>query len=235
MRLSTRPCVPLSLLLVAFLATGCAAEEDEACPGHYTVLQGQMTIAGGTQPLAHVPLEVVWLGGDTGFLGRQTHEKARGHTDGQGRYRFRFLLGEDEAGVGALAIRYAVDESKYLVVESRPAVIYPRFGGPPRRDTTVTTVTTDYRVARLAWLQGQVNQGPGSAGSFASAFRFSYGADERVLNVDWLSPTAEFAHAVPGDVPIQVATLHIRGGVRTETVDTLVVPAGATRLYPVRF
>ena len=232
MRLRTLPCVPLSRLLLAFLATGCAAEEDDACPGHCTVLQGQMTIAGGTQPLAHVPLEVVWLGGSTGFFGRQTREKAQGHTDEQGRYRFRFLLREDEVGAGALAIRYAVDESKFLVLESRPAAIYPRFGGPPRRDTTVTT---DYRIARLAWLRGQVSQGPGPAGYFASAFRFPYGADERVQNVDWLSPTAEFAHEVPGDVPIWVATLHIRGGVRTETVDTLVVPAGSTRLYPVRF
>ena len=90
-------------------------------------------------------------------------------------------------GAGALAIRYAVDESKFLVLESRPAAIYPRFGGPPRRDTTVTT---DYRIARLAWLRGQVSQGPGPAGYFASAFRFPYGADERVQNVDWLSPTA---------------------------------------------
>lgn len=217
--------------LLAGLATSCEPAQDLDCPGRCTVLQGQLTLAGGTQPLANVPLEVVWSGA-SGFLGRVEHTKARGQSDEQGRYRFRFLLQEEEVRAGTLAIRYSVDESKYLVLESRPAAIYPDFAGPPRRDTVVTT---DYRIARKAWVQARVSRSPGLDGHFSSTFLFPYGASSRGEYVDWLSPTAEFPLEVPGDVPIQVAMLHIRGAVRTETVDTLFVAAGQTLAYPVRF
>jgi hypothetical protein len=179
-------------------------------------------------------LEVVWYrAGNFGINLSVDRIKAKGKTDAEGRYSLSFLLREDELQEGSLKIVYSVDESQYLVLGSRPAAFYPSFGGSLKRDTTITT---NYTIARKAWIKGRVSgESPGLDDTFSSDFRFQYDPGYRTQVVNWFSPTAEFANEVPADQPIEVYTLRIRNGVRTDTKEIISVAAGQTLTYEARF
>ena len=233
MRTTIISCLLLSIF--PFFLISCQKEDDSgtACPGSCTVLQGRLTTAGGNQPLAGVPLEVNWYSRG-GILGNRIRTKARGTTDAQGNYSFRFLLKEEELTDGYLNIDYSVDPAKYVIAGSGPT-IYPEFASRPQRDTTVTT---DVIIPRKALLKYQVIGTLSPTDSFYSLFRYQIRPGQSGgygVSYNWFDLPPSPTIAIAGDQPVFVTTTRIRNGVRTETQDTLHVAAGQTVPFTARF
>jgi len=223
----------LILLTGGLLAlVGCKKDDKvETCPGSCTVITGRLLTAGGTTPLARVPLTVKWLN-RVSLFGGDVRTKATATTNADGWYTLRFFVRDDELHQGYFKVDYSVDKSKYYDLGSDFA-----FMELPRD----TTIVQDYLIPRKAYVE-LVLTNPGAltaADSFWSNFSSRSGLFPGTSTagpaVSWPLQGQSSRVEVAGDQPVVVENLRNKAGVRVVTYDTLRIPAGTTQPYTVTF
>lgn len=219
-------------------AAGCTKETLEDCPGHCTLLTGQL-LTSGLQPLAGVPVTAKWSSGHSLISILRT--KARATTDATGHYQVRFLVQDDELHRGSFQLTYEANPDRYYVLGNADR---PDTGGADlKRDTTYRLAP--FLIPRKAFVQltvpnpAQIQQY--FSVDFTSALQHTLTATKNSLGGgasigiapqhDPFTTVVEIA----GDQTVYVrATRSLQNG-HTSTVDSIVVPAGSTRALTVRY
>lgn len=227
-----KSCLSLALLGAGLSLAACDKDEaPEACHGSCTVIRGRLLTAGGTAPIARVPVEVKWYSSHSGFFGGETHLKAESTTKKDGWYELTFFIKEEELTEGYFTVNFQVDKKQYYDLGSNLS-----FPDLPRD----TTIVQDYLIPRKGYLlpaitnPGQLTSPDYFSSNFTSDYGLFPGGAKAGPVVVW--PTqAGTPVEVPADQPLAVQHVRLKNGVRTFSYDTLQVEAATQKTYTVTF
>jgi hypothetical protein len=232
------PSAALAFASTLLVVAGCTKEPLEDCPGHCTLLTGQL-LTSGLQPLAGIPVTAKWSSGHS--LINQLRTKARATTDVQGRYQVRFLVQDDELHRGSFQLTYEADPARYYVLSNTDQ---PDTGGADlKRDTTYRLAP--YLIPRKAFVQltvpnpAQIQQSfsvdfTGALQHALTATKHSLGGGASIGIAPQNNPFTTVVE-IAGDQTVYVRATRSGPNGPTSTVDSLVVPAGTTRALTVRY
>ena len=232
------PYPALAFASTLLMAVGCTKEKLEDCPGHCTLITGQL-LTSGLQPLAEVTVTANWSSGHA--LINTLRTKARAITDAKGNYQVRFLVRDDELHNGYFQLTYEVNQDRYYAIGNTDR---PDTGGAGlQRDTTYRLAP--YLIPRKAFVQLTVPNPEQIQQSFSVDFS---SAQMRTLtatknsrgggaSIGLARQNGPFTTVVEiaGDQPVYVRATRSQNLAHTSTVDSITVPAGTTRALTVRY
>lgn len=232
------PCPALVFASALLLAAGCTKEKLEDCPGHCTLITGQL-LTSGLQPLAEVTVTAKWSSGHA--LINTLRTKAQTITDAKGNYQVRFLVQDDELHNGSFKLTYEVNPARYYAIANTDSP--DPSGADLKRDTTYRLAP--YLIPRKAFVQltvpnpEQIQQY--FSVDFTSAQMRALTATKNTLgggaSIGLARQNGPFTTVVEiaGDQQVYVRATRSQNMVHTTTVDSITVPAGTTRALTVRY
>jgi|GEM_PF-2113628 len=224
---------------LTLLTTACEKTEIlETCTDHCTTITGRLVTADGKVPLAGANVRVKWIHNDgTGYDKPRT--KAAVTTDANGQYRLNFYIKDDELTQGYFNVIHGVNQEKYYVIDESVFAFHEL-----TRDTIIQIA--DCVIPRKAYVRlSLTNPTQLSADNayFASSFSSLYGPVRDFTApiqgggpvFEWRAGSAPQTVPVAGDQLLIVNHIRARGSVSLRSTDSLVIPAGTTRDYPVTY
>ncbi|RTQ44706.1 hypothetical protein EJV47_27320 [Hymenobacter gummosus] len=224
----------LALPALAALAAACQKEAPmPVCTNDCTTLSGRLVTAGGQAPIEGAAVVVKWHYGSASWP--KARVKTRGKTDGNGRYSLSFRIDDPELHEGYFTVGYEVDQQRYYSIGENQVA----FRDLPR-DTAITT--RDYLIPRLAWARLVFMNQPrlqADGGSFFTEFGSCYGFNTTFRRdilgggsvLFWYGTgSPERTLPIPADQPLMLRISRNSAG--RATADSVFVPAGTTRTFP---
>ena len=225
------------LFLVFLLLTGCIRHEDDFiskyCPGSCTQLQGRLTTADGTEPLAGALLTATWKDIHPPLGGGTIRKKGVARTDANGNYTLSFLLRDAELQDGYIAVTISLDQQTYATCDTE--LVFYAF--ELARDTTIAV---NYNAPRKAYitaaLANKADIRPGD--HFSTTFTYQSGKKPDLCGPgvvwNWTDRTQQVLD-VAAQQPVIVRNQKIKSGVETTETDTLMLSPGQQLAYKAVF
>lgn len=212
------------------LATGCAKEKLESCPGRCTVITGRLVTAGGREGIAGAPVIAKWQV-PTSF-GARAVTKTQTTTDATGTYRLSFFIEDSELTTGYFSVFYPVDKKRYYTIGDPQHAFYQL-----KRDTTFTI--PDFLIPRLATVSLTVPNASQIQGYFSVELTTAYGHNLTLsknqqgsgtsISVPVQAGSFSYTTSTSGDQQVYLRSIKNNNGTYLRTLDSLTIPAGSTR------
>lgn len=227
----------LSLFFICFLLVSCGGDKDDYiskyCPGSCTVIEGRMTTANGTKPLAGINIALDWE--MSGVWNSSIRKKAVTRTDADGYYELRFLIRDDEPDNGVYIIKPAIDLSGFAPCSANGTdfLFY--------RLERNTTVLADYNMDEVAYVEIQLNnqEAMQQGDSFHMQYSYLYGRNEeqecrRSYNWDATSANNHTIDVAAGRTVV-LKTFKLKNGVSSVEETTLQLTPGEKAVQVITF
>ena len=222
---------------LALAVTNCEKPKLESCPGNCTTITGRL-LTSGQQGLPGATVNVYWKNG-TSYSSNQLHYKAQTTTDNNGNYQLSFYVKDDEQQAGFYDVSANINKTEYYVIGDGIGAFFNGL----KRDTSYQL--PPYLIPRKAMVTLTVPNANQIQGYFSVDFVSAQGTNltvdknsiggGTVVGIPKQSDAFVTSVEVAADQKIYLKTTRSIGNTYARTVDSLLIPAGATRSITVTY